>query len=208
MKRPANVYQDSAPHSSLVADQEVAGEEGGWRNTNLENNNNNSSHQDAPAAPSALTSYIRHDDEAHNLESLRINQELPIIDLLSDVDDNIAFKSEPASPKMEEGLEACLLSDDTPAYDQNDDNRLIESAKNNRLGGTFCNFCQKSFSRAWSLQRHLADTHFYVPQSLACDQCGRSYKSRNSLISHKSQYHGKKDKRVDHETNYFHELTY
>lgn len=63
---------------------------------------------------------------------------------------------------------------------------------------TYCNFCQKTFSRAWSLQRHLADTHFYVPQSLSCDQCGRSYKSRNSLVSHKSQYHARKD-RKEHE---------
>ena len=60
---------------------------------------------------------------------------------------------------------------------------------------TYCNFCQKTFSRAWSLQRHLADTHFYVPQSLSCDQCGRSYKSRNSLVSHKSQYHARKDRK-------------
>ncbi|XP_046735692.1 broad-complex core protein isoform X2 [Diprion similis] len=60
---------------------------------------------------------------------------------------------------------------------------------------TYCTFCQKTFSRAWSLQRHLADTHFYVPQSLACDQCGRSYKSRNSLVSHKSQYHAKRERK-------------
>ena len=72
---------------------------------------------------------------------------------------------------------------------------------NHRAGtGTYCSFCQKTFSRAWSLQRHLADTHFYVPQSLACDQCGRSYKSRNSLVSHKSQYHAKKE-RKDNETH-------
>ncbi|XP_071569823.1 broad-complex isoform X2 [Temnothorax nylanderi] len=70
---------------------------------------------------------------------------------------------------------------------------------------TYCNFCQKTFSRAWSLQRHLADTHFYVPQSLSCDQCGRSYKSRNSLVSHKSQYHARKD-RKEHEAQC--EVTY
>ncbi|XP_012282744.1 protein bric-a-brac 2 isoform X1 [Orussus abietinus] len=70
---------------------------------------------------------------------------------------------------------------------------------------TYCSFCQKTFSRAWSLQRHLADTHFYVPQSLACDQCGRSYKSRNSLVSHKSQYHGRKD-RKEQETQF--EITF
>ncbi|XP_072767510.1 broad-complex isoform X3 [Anoplolepis gracilipes] len=70
---------------------------------------------------------------------------------------------------------------------------------------TYCNLCQKTFSRAWSLQRHLADTHFYVPQSLSCDQCGRSYKSRNSLVSHKSQYHARKD-RKEHEAKC--EVTY
>lgn len=62
-------------------------------------------------------------------------------------------------------------------------------------GETYCNYCRKHFSRAWSLQRHLADTHFYVPQALSCDQCGRSYKSRNSLVSHKSQYHAKKERK-------------
>lgn len=70
---------------------------------------------------------------------------------------------------------------------------------------TYCRFCQKTFSRAWSLQRHLADTHFYVPQSLSCDQCGRSYKSRNSLVSHKSQYHARKE-RKEHEAQC--EVTY
>ncbi|CAK9812401.1 Broad-complex core protein isoforms 1/2/3/4/5 [Anthophora plagiata] len=69
---------------------------------------------------------------------------------------------------------------------------------NRSITGTYCSFCQKTFSRAWSLQRHLADTHFYVPQSLSCDQCGRSYKSRNSLVSHKSQYHARKE-RKEHE---------
>ncbi|XP_067211693.1 broad-complex core protein isoforms 1/2/3/4/5 isoform X2 [Linepithema humile] len=60
---------------------------------------------------------------------------------------------------------------------------------------TYCKYCRKNFSRAWSLQRHLADTHFYVPQSLSCDLCGRSYKSRNSLVSHKSQYHARKNRK-------------
>ncbi|XP_063228316.1 broad-complex core protein isoforms 1/2/3/4/5-like isoform X4 [Bacillus rossius redtenbacheri] len=53
----------------------------------------------------------------------------------------------------------------------------------------YCPLCRKSFTRAWSLQRHMADTHFYVPQSFECDVCGRLYRSRNSLVSHRSQYH-------------------
>lgn len=36
----------------------------------------------------------------------------------------------------------------------------------------------------------MSDTHFYVPQSFECEVCGRMYRSRNSLVSHKSQYHG------------------
>ncbi|XP_033330280.1 broad-complex core protein isoform X2 [Megalopta genalis] len=83
--------------------------------------------------------------------------------------------------------------------DQSRNEQETKSSSNNRSSsGTYCNFCQKTFSRAWSLQRHLADTHFYVPQSLSCDQCGRSYKSRNSLVSHKSQYHARKE-RKEHE---------
>ena len=54
----------------------------------------------------------------------------------------------------------------------------------------YCPICRKSFSRAWSLHRHMSDTHFYVPQSFECEVCGRMYRSRNSLVSHKSQYHG------------------
>lgn len=185
------------------------------------------------------------------------HQELPIIDLLDNINDqmDIELKSERISPKMDM-IESCLLSNhtiDNSALDstheehhndhrqehhhqqqqqhqqhqqhqmqtgQSSDNDLLSFTESRRLRSrngplhanhqntsrihnkhdehssrTYCNFCQKTFSRAWSLQRHLADTHFYVPQSLSCDQCGRSYKSRNSLVSHKSQYHARKDRR-------------
>lgn len=223
---------DSAP-SSLVADQEVAEEDGGWQSTtNIE--------------------YQRKVEESNqNTSAIRCG-ELPIIDLLDNINDQmeIVLKSEPISPRMDE-LESCLLSnhtierhadlDSTHEYrhdglrdkqqpqtsgrSSNNDassatfdprwlrsrNGLVQSKHvdastrayhepdQKSANRTYCNFCQKTFSRAWSLQRHLADTHFYVPQSLSCDQCGRSYKSRNSLVSHKSQYHARKD-RKEHET--------
>lgn len=187
---------DSAPLSSLVADRE----DGGWPST---------------TTPSTCERQHYY-NEAIPSEVPRLPQDLPIIDLLDDVTDQIEFKTEPLSPKMD--ALSCLLSDETNitkdcptmnnTYDCQSDVRLPDKADDMRQRvGTYCTFCQKSFSRAWSLQRHLADTHFYVPQSLTCDQCGRSYKSRNSLISHKSQYHAKKE-RKDHDTNYMHEVTY
>ena len=159
------------------------------------------------------------------------HQELPIIDLLDDINDQmqIVLKSEPMSPKIDcvEELESCLLENDLERLRRNQEmnpdsaqfsdlrfqrgnshsterlrefnRRSIEQQESKistrPASGTYCSFCQKHFSRAWSLQRHLADTHFYVPQALSCDQCGRSYKSRNSLVSHKSQYHAKKERK-------------
>ncbi|XP_015590543.1 broad-complex core protein isoforms 1/2/3/4/5 isoform X2 [Cephus cinctus] len=148
-------------------DREVAEEDGAWKSR--------SRHQTSYSYQSTTSSQ---------------NQELPIIDLLEDFGDQIIFKSEPVSPsKMDPVV-------DEPV-------QVVSGAPKNSYdgdtsrGAAYCGYCQKTFSRAWSLQRHLADTHFYVPQSLACDQCGRSYKSRNSLVSHKSQYHAKKDHRKD-----------
>lgn len=229
---------DSAP-SSLVADQEVAEEDGGWQSTT------NIEYQRKVQESNQNTSANRYGETVQPQ-----HQELPIIDLLDNINDQmeIMLKSEPISPRMDE-LESCLLSnhtierhadlDSTPEY-RHDDLRDKQQAQTSGRSSnndaspfdlrwlrprngfmqskhvdasrasyhepdkkssnrTYCNFCQKTFSRAWSLQRHLADTHFYVPQSLSCDQCGRSYKSRNSLVSHKSQYHARKD-RKDHET--------
>lgn len=65
-----------------------------------------------------------------------------------------------------------------------------DNKSNININSKVCNVCNKTFSRVWSLQRHMADRHFYIPQNIECDLCGRTYRSRNSLISHKSQYHG------------------
>ncbi|KAL0108793.1 hypothetical protein PUN28_014134 [Cardiocondyla obscurior] len=227
-------------------DQEVAEEDGGWQSaTNIE--------------------YHRKIQESNQNKSANRygetvvqsqHQELPIIDLLDNINDQmeeIVLKSEPISPRMDE-LESCFLSNHTierhadldaaPEYRHDDlrdkqlqpqtsgrslnndafhprwlrsRNDLVQSKHVNAtprvyheldqksMNRAYCNFCQKTFSRAWSLQRHLADTHFYVPQSLSCDQCGRNYKSRNSLVSHKSQYHARKD-RKEHEAQC--EVTY
>jgi uncharacterized C2H2 Zn-finger protein len=61
-------------------------------------------------------------------------------------------------------------------------------------GGTlqqpYCSICRKSFSRIWSLQRHIDDIHGdNVGRSFTCSICQRVYSSRSSLISHKSQFH-------------------
>ncbi|KAG8223676.1 hypothetical protein J437_LFUL004041 [Ladona fulva] len=53
----------------------------------------------------------------------------------------------------------------------------------------YCYLCNKSFTRIWSLNRHMADTHCNVVRSFECDVCHRVYRSKNSLVSHRSQYH-------------------
>lgn len=216
---------DSAP-SSLVADREVAEEDGGWQSAiNIEYQ------RQIQESNRSDTNADRCDETAHQ------RQELPIIDLLNIKDQmEVVLKSEPVSPKMDD-LESCLLSNHaignhTDLEDRDRDCRREKQQQQQQPSGrssnngtelrwlrprngslqikhqdtshkvykeetqysnrTYCNLCQKTFSRAWSLQRHLADTHFYVPQSLACDQCGRCYKSKNSLVSHKSQYHARK----------------
>ncbi|XP_026672891.1 broad-complex core protein isoforms 1/2/3/4/5-like isoform X2 [Ceratina calcarata] len=241
-------------------DREVAEEDGGWQSAT----NGDSQRQTGQSSQST---------GASQCEVVQGHQELPIIDLLEDINDQmqIVLKSEPLSPKIDE-LESCLLSeqidlqsdrasaannlDGVQARQQNGHNHNVNTRQqqqplrtlfndtvpfadlrwltqngnalpaskhrdsstrtsqhaeqelkhsNRSISGTYCSFCQKTFSRAWSLQRHLADTHFYVPQSLSCDQCGRSYKSRNSLVSHKSQYHARKE-RKEHEEHC--EVTY
>ncbi|XP_033218811.1 broad-complex core protein isoforms 1/2/3/4/5 isoform X2 [Belonocnema kinseyi] len=211
-------------------DQEVAEEDGGWQSattTTCENQQEGqqaSSNQSTPASQPSGDVEGQHQQDHHH-------QELPIIDLLDDINDHmqIVLKSEPISPKIEsvEDLESCLLDNDLERLRRSqeanqesaqfshfrfqrdnsysterlrDFNRRSTEQQESMIStrpasGTYCSFCQKHFSRAWSLQRHLADTHFYVPQALSCDQCGRSYKSRNSLVSHKSQYHAKKERK-------------
>nr|BCX71441.1 broad protein isoform ZFa [Pseudothemis zonata] len=53
----------------------------------------------------------------------------------------------------------------------------------------YCYLCNKSFTRIWSLNRHMADTHCNVVRSFECEVCHRVYRSKNSLVSHRSQYH-------------------
>ncbi|XP_025267212.1 broad-complex core protein isoforms 1/2/3/4/5 isoform X2 [Camponotus floridanus] len=201
-------------------DREVAEEDGGWQSAiNIEYQ------RQIQRSNQSDTNADRCDEKAHQ------QQELPIIDLLDNIKDQMeVVKSEPVSPKMDE-FESCLMSNRkiethtdrdrdcrrekqqqqssgrssnygtelrwlrprngfSPIKHQDTSRVYKEETKHSNR--TYCNLCQKTFSRAWSLQRHLADTHFYVPQSLACDQCGRCYKSRNSLVSHKSQYHARK----------------
>ncbi|XP_076240056.1 uncharacterized protein LOC143182748 isoform X2 [Calliopsis andreniformis] len=225
-------------------DREVAEEDGGWRSATT----GDGQRETGQSSQSTGTS------QCEMVQGHQQHQELPIIDLLDDINDQmqIVLKSEPLSPKIDE-LESCLLTEQIDLQTerasaassaqqtslqssnsrQHQQTRTVlneavpfadlrwltqngghqptskhrdaprtshaEELKNNRsISGTYCSFCQKTFSRAWSLQRHLTDTHFYVPQSLSCDQCGRSYKSRNSLVSHKSQYHARKE-RKEHE---------
>lgn len=242
----ARARLDSAP-SSLVADQEVAEEDGGWQSATITTCENQQEGQQHQTSSNQSTTSCQQNCEFeapnhhHHHQDHQDHQDLPIIDLLDDISDRmqIVLKSEPLSPKIEcvEDLESCLLEGSLdPSNEElenfseglettNQDTAQIPSAqlqrdksqslqelnrrssssssseqhdgKNSRpaSGETYCNYCRKHFSRAWSLQRHLADTHFYVPQALSCDQCGRSYKSRNSLVSHKSQYHAKKERK-------------
>lgn len=109
----------------------------------------------------------------------------------------ILVRPEHLDPDLDDGL---IPNDDD--HDDDDDNNIMHNNNDhdeylrNYTNSTtissskICTVCNKSFSRAWSLQRHMTDRHYYVPQHLECDICGRSYRSRNSLISHKSQYHG------------------
>ncbi|KAG8223677.1 hypothetical protein J437_LFUL004042 [Ladona fulva] len=54
-----------------------------------------------------------------------------------------------------------------------------------------CKLCHKSFSRLWSLQRHVEDVHGKrEDRTFVCNLCFRQYRTRSSLISHRSQYHG------------------
>ncbi|KAH0566880.1 hypothetical protein KQX54_005076 [Cotesia glomerata] len=244
------------------ADREVTGEDGGWQSATAtcesqgdddDRDNNDDDDEMKPASRAPVSTY----------RGVQTATELPIIELLDDIDAQMAFKTESVSPKirhetqtlvnspsylldkidnnlahkdsscssplsavinpchfhqdyafnidsipcetlMEEGSVSSPKLKDFSAMmtgSRKSDNEMkishragtssgiAPSGSGSTSAGAYCTFCRKMFSRTWSLQRHLADTHFYVPQSLTCDQCGRNYKSRNSLISHKSQYH-------------------
>ncbi|XP_044584473.1 broad-complex core protein isoforms 1/2/3/4/5 isoform X1 [Cotesia glomerata] len=248
-------------------DREVTGEDGGWQSATAtcesqgdddDRDNNDDDDEMKPASRAPVSTY----------RGVQTATELPIIELLDDIDAQMAFKTESVSPKirhetqtlvnspsylldkidnnlahkdsscssplsavinpchfhqdyafnidsipcetlMEEGSVSSPKLKDFSAMmtgSRKSDNEMkishragtssgiAPSGSGSTSAGAYCTFCRKMFSRTWSLQRHLADTHFYVPQSLTCDQCGRNYKSRNSLISHKSQYHARKER--------------
>ncbi|XP_053593801.1 broad-complex core protein isoforms 1/2/3/4/5 isoform X2 [Microplitis demolitor] len=242
-------------------DREVTGEDGGWQSTTATCESQGDDGDEINAANRASPTAYRRVQTSTG--------ELPIIELLDDINEQIEFKTESGSPKIHHDSQmivdssSCLLEKidnnlmDSPTHRNSpsssplplainpchfhqdygfnidsipcetlmeesnvtlpklkDLNVMMSSTrKNNEIdmkilhrtgaatgtsgnpsAGAYCTFCRKTFSRTWSLQRHLADTHFYVPQSLTCDQCGRSYKSRNSLVSHKSQYHARKER--------------
>ncbi|XP_047110389.1 broad-complex core protein isoforms 1/2/3/4/5 isoform X1 [Schistocerca piceifrons] len=53
-----------------------------------------------------------------------------------------------------------------------------------------CSQCEKSFTRSWSLQRHIDDVHSQChTRTFVCNICSRQYSTRSSLISHRSQAH-------------------
>lgn len=197
----------------MVTDLEVAEEDGAWQSNAAETQDANEGQQ-CPLS-----------DGGQALDTRPQPQQM--IDLLEGIGDEmqIDLKTEPLSPALIDcgDIEACLqMAQDSAAgtassQQQPADSRYplrketrrtsVDQTKSDRVetkcaiggSGTYCGICNKSFSRAWSLQRHMADTHFYVPQSLQCELCGRSYKSRNSLVSHKSQYHGRKEGRREHQ---------
>ncbi|KAJ8963755.1 hypothetical protein NQ314_005406, partial [Rhamnusium bicolor] len=100
---------------------------------------------------------------------------------------NFSMAALAADPTGLGGLNQSLQGNDSLAGTSQESS---EGSRPGRSTPAYCTICNKSFSRFWSLQRHLADTHFYTPKDYDCDVCGRSYRSRNSLISHRSQYHG------------------
>lgn len=72
---------------------------------------------------------------------------------------------------------------------QDTDNTSVVFGRGN-LQEPYCSICRKSFSRIWSLQRHIDDIHGdNVGRPFVCNICQRVYSSRSSLISHKSQFH-------------------
>jgi len=134
------------------------------------------------------------------LLSNQMNEERADLDSMTSDDKDRDEKKQPRqiserSPSDDAPEPRWLRRSDPLQIKHQDTSHSLEQSDVKQSNSTYCKYCRKNFSRAWSLQRHLADTHFYVPQSLSCDLCGRSYKSRNSLVSHKSQYHARKNRK-------------
>ncbi|XP_012533382.1 protein tramtrack, alpha isoform [Monomorium pharaonis] len=116
----------------------------------------------------------------------------------TDLDSTHEYRHDGLRDKQQQPQTFGFSNNDAPSFDPRwlrSQKDVDDQADRDKSANRTCDFCQKTFSRPWSLQRHLADTHLYVPQSLACDQCGRSYRSQNSLINHKSVYHARKNRK-------------
>jgi uncharacterized C2H2 Zn-finger protein len=71
-----------------------------------------------------------------------------------------------------------------------DSSNTLMIGRGETLQQPYCSICRKSFSRVWSLQRHIDDIHGdNAGRPFICSICQRVYSSRSSLISHKSQFH-------------------
>lgn len=61
--------------------------------------------------------------------------------------------------------------------------------KVNEGGGTVCKECQRTFTSASALRRHVMSKHSNLDVKYQCNVCSMSYKTKWSLSTHISRYH-------------------
>ncbi|XP_029163922.1 broad-complex core protein isoforms 1/2/3/4/5-like [Nylanderia fulva] len=52
-----------------------------------------------------------------------------------------------------------------------------------------CPYCRRTFSCYYSLKRHFQDKHEQSDTLYVCEFCNRTYRTKNSLTTHKSLQH-------------------